>query len=351
MTKKQLKTLLWILAALSLLALILVWRDSASWQSRPEATKRTLLPKFDARAITKIIIANRDNRLELVKRNGLWFIPSANNYPADYPGLIALVAQLSEIRPLHALPSDKKQYSQLGLCEVSPGENPGLGVLLEFQDKKGQRLAALVLGKLHLQENETPSAFSQPIPSGRYALALDGKSQPVFISETLENIIPASFAWLRKDFFKIENPLSISFPPGKTTKALTLSRKSHVEPFVSEPAGRLDDAKLGQFLGTLASLSMNNVLPLESLPEIKKVAALQIKTVDGFEYQLRILNKNGKYYLWGETSAEIPQSVPKDSPLREKFKTERFLSAWAYEIPERAGQVLMNARSELPAKR
>lgn len=350
MKKEQLKKLLIALGILALLALILVWRDAASWQVQPEAAKNRLLPKFDPKEISRIIIASRNNKAELVKRNGVWLIPSEYNYPADYPGLVALVRQLEELRPLQRLSADKSQYAQLGLAETEPGVTPEFGVLLELQDKAGKRLAAMVLGKLKLQENETVSLLTQPVPVGRYVLVLDGKSKPMLLSETFEQIIPVGSHWIRKDSFSIENPSLIVFPAGKTNKALSLSRKSVTEKFSSDPAARLDDAKVGQLLGVLAGgLALDGVQPLDKLPEIKAIPPIQIKTFDGFEYKLRVLSKNGKAYLWGESSATLAAGLPeeKEIMLQNRIKAECRLASWVCEIPDKSAQALLNARSEL----
>ena len=85
-------------------------------------------------------------------KTGLWSIPSHSDYPADAEDRIRDVATgLVGVKVLGIVTQDATEHELFGVREPDADErklgDKGVGLLVEFEDRKGKKLASLIIGK------------------------------------------------------------------------------------------------------------------------------------------------------------------------------------------------------------
>jgi len=91
-------------------------------------------------------------RFKVAEIDGVWSIPSHQNYPADAKDQVRdAAATLMDVEVLGVASDVASDHAQFGVVEpdsekVKPGDK-GVGLLVAMQDDKGQDLARLIIGK------------------------------------------------------------------------------------------------------------------------------------------------------------------------------------------------------------
>lgn len=188
-----------------------------AWIGRPvyQETKpsdlegKALFADFtDPYLATSMSIAEYDAATETVKRfevaqqQGLWVIPSHENYPADAEeNLKNAATQLIDLGVISVLDGGQTNYEQYGLLapptEGDVEKPDTIGKQVTFKDEKGNVLADLIIGK--------------PVPQmeGQRFVRV-AKQEPVYTVKVDPTKLPTTFGdWIEKDLLKL-NSLDIS---------------------------------------------------------------------------------------------------------------------------------------------
>jgi hypothetical protein len=176
----------------------------------PEAA-RVLFPELaDAAKAGSLSIVSYDDELatlkpfKVVQADGVWVLPSHDNYPADAREQLAAAATELVDRPIldvvSTSPGDHETY---GVIEPDPEKiQPGMtgvGQLVEIRDAAGNRLARLVVGK----EDKRPGAGG---PAGGRPLRFVRKAgqDPVYRVELDTSKFTTRFEdWIEKDLLRL----------------------------------------------------------------------------------------------------------------------------------------------------
>jgi hypothetical protein len=176
------------------------------------------------------------------------------------------------------------------------------------------------------------------------------------VSDPLNTTDAKPTGWLDKDFFKIENPKSISFVSTNATDSWTLTREGESSPWILSDAKTnevLDTNKVSSMAGTLSYPSFVDVVadPTPAKTGLDKPLLLTITTFDHFTYTLKIGAKTpqNEYNLQVAVTADFPTEriYPKDEkpegakaldkefqdklkPLQTKLEQEKHLDKWTY---------------------
>lgn len=167
MKGKQLALVLVLLVALGAIALFLNQRNSASW-SESATTSSGKVVDFQLNDVTQVTIREGTAELSLVKKDDVWGVKERADYPAAFDKVSSILRKLWELRPVQDVKVGPSQLGRLQLEE--PGQGSGKGILIELKGAGDKRLAALLLGKKHLKNQEQPGIEGGGFPMGRYVM-------------------------------------------------------------------------------------------------------------------------------------------------------------------------------------
>jgi hypothetical protein len=176
----------------------------------PEAD-RVLFPELaDAAKAGSLSIVSYDDELatlkpfKVVQADGVWVLPSHDNYPADARDQLAAAATELVDRPIldvvSTSPGDHETY---GVIEPDPEKiQPGMtgvGQLVEIRDAAGNRIARLVVGKEDKPSGGGERAGGRPLRFVRKA-----GQDPVYRVELDTSKFTTKFEdWIEKDLLRL----------------------------------------------------------------------------------------------------------------------------------------------------
>ena len=156
---ESIKTVIFVAVAAVVVATVWATRPSVDTSTGSSAVGEELFPKFtEALAATSMEIVKYDEQTGEVKTfkvaqvDGIWSIPSHDDYPADAQNQLAEAATSVMTLKILALVSenlgDQQEYGVVDPADkdLKPGST-GVGTRVTMKDKDGNVLLALVIGK------------------------------------------------------------------------------------------------------------------------------------------------------------------------------------------------------------
>lgn len=356
MNRKQLILLLAALVVAGGASLLLLNRHQESWNESEAQLGGKLLKNFQINDVAAISIKGGTN-LDLVRKNDRWRVAERGDYPANFSQISDLLIKVGDLKIVQSEPIGPAQLGRMHL--EPPGKSPGAGVLVEFKNSQGNVLDSILLGKKHTEKSERPSPMSfgeDGFADGRYVMLMSDPKNMLTVSDPLNSVDPKAAEWLNKDFFKIENPQSISFVSTNASNSWTLTRASESAPWVlneSKPGEVLDTNKLSSLASTLSYPSFVDVAADPANAGMDKPLRITLKTFDGFTYSLKVGSKTPEndYNLNVEVTADLPSArtggkdekpedkkkldkefQDKNKQLQDKLAQEKSLSQWTYVV-------------------
>ena len=153
------KTLIVAIVALALGVAALIIKPKPVGIPSSDFINTTLFEKFEDPLTAKSLEVLRYNedlaeieQFKVAEIDGVWCIPSHNNYPADAENKVRDAATiLTDVTVLGVATEQANEHALFGVKEPKPEEleagDEGIGTLIVIQDKKGKDLARLVVGK------------------------------------------------------------------------------------------------------------------------------------------------------------------------------------------------------------
>ncbi len=297
MKGKQLAILLVLAIALGGAWYFLSERNRASWSETGGGGGKVV--EFPINDVARLVIKNSTGELNLVKKADVWTVQERADYPASFEQVSDLLRKLWELKTVQEVKAGASQLPRLELVE--PGKGEKAGTLVEFKDKDGKTLNALLLGKKHMRASEGGPMDFGGSAAGRYVKTLSG-AKVSLVSEAFDNAEPKPERWISKDFVKIENPKSIAVAGPSETQHWTVTRDSTSAEWKLadvKPDEKFDATKASPLGSVFSSPSFNDILAPDAKPAdtgLDKPATATIETFDGFHYELKIGKANGEAY-------------------------------------------------------
>jgi hypothetical protein len=178
---------------------------------------------------------------KVVRSDGVWVLPSHENYPADAKDQLAAAATELIDRPVLDVVSDSPgDHETYGVIEPDPEKvkvgMTGVGQLVEIRDASGNKLARLIVGK----EDKRPAGAGAP--SGRTLRFVRRAGQDrVYRVELDTTKFTTKFDdWIEKDLLKIspwdvrrltldDSACTFGIDEASGRPTISLDRKSRVE--------------------------------------------------------------------------------------------------------------------------
>ncbi len=372
MKSKQLTIL--VIAALVLGGggvLVLKNRQSEFTESKGSAGG-IVLGTFDVNAVAGLRITQGTNAVNVVKSGDDWVVKERGGYPANFDEVRSFVRKLAELKVTQPV---KVGASRLPLLELTKEA----GTLVEFLDKDGKAIKSATLGKQLTAaggNDNSPFGGGGGMPNGRYVQTGSGPESVVVVNDPLSSAKTDAGEWIAKDFFKVEQPISVVVAGTSATNSFGLSRTNEFGDWTladTKPGEELDKNKLYSFNSLLSSPSFNDLV-LE--PDLAKLGLDQptkatIRTAGGFTYEVKLGKSEGDNYpLQVSVSADLKRQrepgkdeKPEDkakldkefadklAKQEEKLKAEQSYSKWTYTVSKWTVDALLKGRGELLAEK
>jgi hypothetical protein len=304
-----------------------------SWAAKGSGGAGAKVLDLKINDVARVTVKASGAEVNLVKKDDAWTVQERTNYPANFEQVSNLLRKLWDLKTVQQVKVGPSQFARLELVE--PDKGAGTGTLVEFKDKDGKALGGLLLGKKFTKKSDMAFGDMGGFAAGRYVMPV-GAAQVSLVSETLDEVSTKPESWLVRDFFKIENPKSVTLagttdPQHWKLTRETVSAEWKLDGLKEEE--KVDVAKTGPVGTAFTSPSFVDVLAPDAKPEdtgLDKPAVATFETFDGFTYTLKIGKATGENYpLTVEIAAMLAaertpgkDEKPEDkTKLDEEFKT------------------------------
>jgi hypothetical protein len=298
---KQLIVLILIAAALG----AAVWhmnKDSKeTWSDTPAAAGGKVFV-FPVDQVSHLTLHSTEGTVNLAHKGDAWTVQERADFPANHERVENLLKKLWDLKMVQEVRAGPSQYARFDLTD--PTKDLGKATRVEFKDKEGRPLAALLVGKKFMKKSDgQTSPFGNAgdaggFPAGRYVMP-PGSTKVSLISDTLDDVDVKPASWLRRDFFKIEGPSSVTLAGATEAQKWKLTRENATADWKLDgatAAEKVDQPKASQVGSVFAYPAFADVLNPDAKPAdtgLDKPLTVTITTFDGFTYVLKIGKENG----------------------------------------------------------
>ncbi len=373
MKGKQLAILLVLVLVVGGLSVFLLKGSLSSWSNSSGTAGQKVLkvPANSVNDVATFDIKTKDGDLTLAKKDGIWTVQQRADYPANFEKVGELLLKFWDLKSVQEEKVGPSQMPRLELVE--PGKDGKTGTLVDFKDKDGKRITALLVGKKYMKKSDSPMGEAGGMPAGRYVKPPGDGTKVSLVSETFEELESKPETWLKRDFIKVDNVKSVAFAGTAEGQTWKMSRETATGEWKlddAKPDEKIDGGKVVSFGTLLANASFNDVLAPDAKPEetgLDKPGILTFETFDGFTYVLKIGKANPDTFpVMVTVSANLPKErtpgkdeKPEDKEkldkefdanqrkLEAKLKSEKEYEKRAYLMPKSTLDNFVKTRAEL----
>ena len=327
MKGKQLAFLLLLVAVIGGAGWYFQKGSQDSWTAKGSGGAGSKVFDLKINDVARVTMKASGSELNLVKNDEAWTVQERANYPANFEQVSNLLRKLWDMKTVQTLKVGPSQLPRLELVE--PDKGAGTGTLVEFKDKDGKALGGLLLGKKFTKKSDMAMGDMGDmggIPAGRYVMPT-GTQNVSLVSEPLDEVNVKPEAWLVRDFFKVENPKSITLAGTTEPQHWKITREAATAEWKLDGLKedeKMDVAKAGPVGTALSGPAIVDVLAPDAKPEetgLDKPAVATFETFDGFNYTVKIGKANGENYpLTVEVGATLARNA---RPARRKNRRTR----------------------------
>ena len=374
MNTKQLAILVAVGLALGGAGLYVRNQQSAGYRQSSAQLGGLLLSGFDASSLTGVRITQGTNLLSVLKSGNDWTVKERGGYPANFGTIQDFVRKLVDLKATQPLQVGPSRLPVLEL--VAPDKGPG--VLVELLGADGKPTRSLILGKKHTKGGQDDGGgglggMGGAWPIGRYVMVDNKIETAALVNEPLSNAEPKPDQWLDKEWFKIEQPVSITVSHPEATNSFSLTRTNEFSEWSlvdTKPEEKVDTAKTGAFSSLLSSPSFDDVI-VDGQPAalgLDNPVQARIKTAGGWTYTVKLgkAQEGDRYPVQFTAEAQLAgQRTPgkdekkedaerldkefaeKLKKQQEKLKAEQSRGRWTYLVSRWSIESLLKKRAEL----
>jgi hypothetical protein len=380
---KRIVTLLAVLAALiGVVVISQNKRDKRMGRGNTSSTKarELLLPGLDVNGIKKIRIKDSSGEVNLNASGEKWVVAERSDYPASFDKISRILLDLREQKVKSPIQMKKPVWGESTVKLLPPGEGDaaGQGLIVDFQDAKGNALKSFILGGNVSSQGGRSSAspFGGGPEERLVRIPEESEKDTVWVvGNSFYDLQPKPVEWIDKAFIDVEKLKDIVVTPPTAADSWSASRKDEQSPYSlggAKAGEELDEGKAA-LAGLLSNPVFTDVLTKDqATPDFMKDAVkATIKTFDGFTYQVQAVKKgkdasDEKHYLTVNVTATLATERPpvKDEKeedkkkadeafaaskktLEEKLAKEKKVEGWIYEVSGSTVATLLKKKSEV----
>ena len=349
-------------------------QQSAGYRQSSAQLGGALLQGVDASTLTGLRITQGTNQLNILKSGNDWTVKERGSYAANFGSIQDLVRKLVDLKATQPIQVGPSRLPILEL--VAPDKGPG--VLVELLGADGKASRSVLLGKKHTKGGQDDGGgglggMGGAWPIGRYVM-VDNKIETVtLVNEPLANAEPKPDQWLEKEWFKVEQPVSVTITHPEATNSFSLTRTNEFSEWTlvgAKPEDKVDTAKTGIFSSLLSSPSFDDVI-LDAQPAalgLDHPVQAKIRTSSGWTYTVKIgkAQEGDRYPVQFVTEAQLltQRNPAKDEKKeeaekfnkdfaeklkkqQEKLAAEQSRGRWTYLVSKWSIDSILKKRSEL----
>ncbi len=349
-------------------------QQSAGYRQSSAQLGGALLQGVDASTLTGLRITQGTNQLNILKSGNDWTVKERGGYAANFGSIQDLVRKLVDLKATQPIQVGPSRLPVLEL--LAPDKGPG--VLVELIGADGKASRSVLLGKKHTKGGQDDGGgglggMGGAWPIGRYVM-VDNKIETVtLVNEPLANAEPKPDQWLEKEWFKVEQPVSVTITHPEATNSFSLTRTNEFSEWTLVGATaeeKVDTAKTGVFSSLLSSPSFDDVI-VDAQPAalgLDQPVQAKIRTSSGWTYTVKIgkAQEGDRYPVQFVTEAQLltQRNPAKDEKKeetekfnkdfaeklkkqQEKLAAEQSRGRWTYLVSKWTIDSLLKKRSEL----
>jgi hypothetical protein len=349
-------------------------QQSAGYRQSSAQLGGALLQGVDASTLTGLRITQGTNQLNILKSGNDWTVKERGGYAANFGSIQDLVRKLVDLKATQPIQVGPSRLPILEL--VAPDKGPG--VLVELLGADGKASRSVLLGKKHTKGGQDDGGgglggMGGAWPIGRYVM-VDNKIETVtLVNEPLANAEPKPDQWLEKEWFKVEQPVSVTITHPEATNSFSLTRTNEFSEWTlvgAKAEEKVDTAKTGVFSSLLSSPSFDDVI-VDAQPAalgLDQPVQAKIRTSSGWTYTVKIgkAQEGDRYPVQFVTEAQLltQRNPAKDEKKeetekfnkdfaeklkkqQEKLAAEQSRGRWTYLVSKWTIDSLLKKRSEL----
>jgi len=211
------KTISFLITAAAVLLLAWALRPAPPPAATDQMVGKSLFPELDdplkakrMRIVTFDEGTSQVREFEVAQANGVWSLPSHQNYPADAKDQLASAASaLVDLKVLAPVSKDARDHELYGVVEPKPAEDQfgqqGVGKLVVVEDENDKPLARVIIGK---EDKPTHSDEMAPSQTQLRFVRIPGQDQVYRVQMKTDKFSTKFSDWIETDLLKL-NPWDI----------------------------------------------------------------------------------------------------------------------------------------------
>ncbi len=271
---------------------------------------------------TEVEISSAGKSATLELKGKTWGLAQRGDYPITESKLRAVFAGLAELHLTEPRTADPAEYARLG---VEPEGATGTSTLVTVHDGTGATLATLLLGHRRMRsQGDLPEAVYVRRPDDAQSWLAEG-SVPADADPT---------AWLTRELTDIAATKIVKVAATTEAGPLTFTRDGARLVLTPPSDVKLDDYKLDEVAGALATLTLTDVQkgPLPGTP----LGSSVFTTDDGLSVTVTLARQDK--LLWASFTAEGKGA-----------EALKHLAGWSFQLPDWRQAALLPTLAELKA--
>ena len=371
MNRKQLLTLLVLVAVIGGAGLLVNQQRQGDWQQSSTGGGQKLAGALDVNAVATVSIKSSAGELNLTKQGEAWVVKERGDYAANFSTIADLIRKFADVKAVQTEQVGASQYARLEL--QPPGDGEGKGNLVELKGKDGKSMKSIVLGKKLTKKSEGGPFGGGEFPVGRWVRDTASKDTVLVTTEQFADAEPKPENWLEKDFLKVERVKSIAVTYAtNAATGWTVTRETEGAEWKLaglKPTEQADTNKLSALGSPLSSPTFTDVVadPKPDKTGLDKPATLVLETFDGFTYTAKAGTATGDNYPFtiaitgnfpkARTAAadEKPEDKAKldkdftdaQKKLADKLAADAKFAKWTYLVSKWTLDSVLKSRADL----
>ena len=352
--------------------------NSAALSGAP--LRKLLFPDLAVNDIRKIRIREGSSQINLTAENGQWHVKERDGYAAAFDKIQRVLMALRELKIADKVSIGRSALADAQLLGPEEGAADRTGLTVDLMNEKGDVVAGFIAGKSETSSGGASSGQFMGGPGERRMVRTNNASDKDavwWVADGFSEWKADAKDWIDKSFIDVRKIKSASVTAATPADSWNANRKTE------EGSFELGDAKNGEELDTAKVGSLGSLLSMATYQDVltkdkatadfmKGARSTKISTFEGFDYDIKVLDKKGesegdnKTYLTVNVSAKInktrtPEKDEKEEDkkkkdeefaksikdLEDKLAKEKKAEGWVYEISSYNVEVLSKKRSEI----
>jgi Domain of unknown function (DUF4340) len=352
--------------------------NSAALSGAP--LRKLLFPDLAVNDIRKIRIREGSSQINLTAENGQWHVKERDGYTAAFDKIQRVLMALRELKIADKVSIGRSALADAQLLGPEEGAADRTGLSVDLMNEKGDVVAGFIAGKSETSSGGASSGQFMGGPGERRMVRTSNaadKDAVWWVADGFSEWKADPKDWVDKSFIDVRKIKSASVTAATPADSWSANRKTE------EGSFELGDAKNGEELDTAKVGSLGSLLSMATYQDVltkdkatadfmKGALSTKISTFEGFDYDIKVLDKKGdsegenKTYLTVNVSAKInktrtPEKDEKEEDkkkkdeefaksvkdLEDKLAKEKKAEGWVYEVSSYNVEVVKKKRSEI----